>query len=326
VQLRKVLLFGALAGTVGLVLFYKPSETPSIAPANERPVPSAGPHASTAAESLRLPENRGLSRSRGELFGAPPAAPAPAQAAAELKPAPVAPPMPYRFAGRVMRGGQQELLLSKGDLVFPIRLGDTLDGAYRVESIEADRIELTYLPLGTKERIAVSSVLDVERPRAPLASVPAPVASVPAPVASAPPEAPASDGRRAQLRFEGPREVQAGANFSVALRVSTKESLRAAPMQLRFEPEVLEPVNVRPGKFFGEGSFSYRVNPGGSIFVGATSKGAPPGADAELVVLTFRPIKRGATAQLSMSALNLQGIAGRAIAHEQVTAFRAAIQ
>ena len=133
-------------------------------------------------------------------------------------------------------------------------------------------------------------------------------------------------GGPARLRWEGPDKVVAGAAFDVALRVSTKEALRAAPMQLRFEPGVLEPLRVRPGKFFGQGSFTYRVSAEGQIFVGATSSAEAPGADAELLVVTFRPIKRGATAELSMSALSLQGAAGRAIAHERVGAFRTAIQ
>jgi len=89
---------------------------------------------------------------------------------------------------------------------------------------------------------------------------------------------------------------------------------------------VLEPVNVRPGKFFDDGTFSYRVNPAGSIFVGAVSKAVPPGADAELVVVTFKPLKRGVTAELAMSSLSLQGAAGRTIPHDKVAAFRAAIQ
>jgi hypothetical protein len=108
--------------------------------------------------------------------------------------------------------------------------------------------------------------------------------------------------------------------------VSTSEPLRAAPMQLRFAPDVLQPVNVRPGKFFGQGTFSYRVNPEGSIFVGASSPAAAAGNDAELVIVTFRPIKSGTTAELSMGALSLQGASGRAIAHERPGAFRTAIQ
>lgn len=160
----------------------------------------------------------------------------------------------------------------------------------------------------------VSSALDAAPASAAVASVPANAA-------------PVADGRLAQLRWEGPERVQAGSNFTVALRVNTKETLRAAPMQLRFQPDVLEPVNVRPGKFFGDGSFSYRVNPQGSIFVGATSQpAAAPGADAELVIVTFKPIKRGATAELTMGVLSLQGTAGRAIAHERPSVFRTAIQ
>jgi hypothetical protein len=318
--MRKVGLFAALAATVGFIVLDKPAApTKEVVAANsERAAPQAG-----APELLTIPERSGLSRARGELFGAPPpppqvAAPAPVAAA------PVAPPVPYRFVGKVRKGAEEEILISKGDVVFPVKTGDMLDGMYKVEAISAERIELVYVPLGTRDRIAINSVLEVEGEPAPLAAAPAPRPASPAPEAR-PAQQPA-DGRPAQLRWEGPERVQAGASFNVALRVSTSEPLRAAPMQLRFAPDVLEAVNVRPGKFFGQGNFSYRVNPEGSIFVGATSVAAAPGADAELVIVTFKPIKRGATAELSMSALSLQGAAGRAIAHEQPGAFRTAIQ
>jgi hypothetical protein len=81
---------------------------------------------------------------------------------------------------------------------------------------------------------------------------------------------------------------------------------------------------VRAGGFFADGMFSYRVNPGGSIFVGASGKGAVP-ADAELLVVTFRPILPGATAELTLSSLILQGASGRTIAHDRPAAFRTAI-
>jgi hypothetical protein len=120
--------------------------------------------------------------------------------------------------------------------------------------------------------------------------------------------------------------VRAGKSFSVALRVSSGQELHASPMLLSFEPGVLEPLSVRAGKFFGQGNFSYRVNPDGSIFVGASTSGAAPGADAELLVVTFRPIKAGATAEVNLSSVALQGEAGRAIAHDRISAFRTAIQ
>ena len=307
--LRKLLLFGALAGIVGFLLLDKPATTPQVAIEKSD---GAAPR-TTSAERLQLPDRGGLGRARGELFGAPP--PPPQQATPKAAaPVPVAPPVPYRFAGKVLKGSEEEILVSKGELVFPVKAGETLDGMYRVESIGADRIELLYLPLGTRDRIVVSSALEAQS-----------LASAPAAAPAAPAATPLVDGPPAQLRWEGPERVQAGASFSVALRVNTKEVLRAAPMQLRFEPGVLEPVMVRPGKFFGQGSFTYRVNAEGSIFVGATSSAAATGTDAELVIVTFRPIKRGATAELSMSALSLQGAAGRTIAHEHVTAFRTAI-
>ena len=34
-----------------------------------------------------------------------------------------------------------------------VRLGDTLDGSYRVEKIEEDGLALTYLPLGTQQTL-----------------------------------------------------------------------------------------------------------------------------------------------------------------------------
>jgi Cohesin domain len=318
-RLRKLLLFGALAGVVGFLLLDRSAPSApeaAIVKADSAPAPK-----SASADPLQLPDQRSLARSRGELFSAPPPPPPP-KPAEPPAPAPVvAPPVPYRFAGKVLKGGEEEILVSKGEFVFPVKAGDTLDGMYKIESIGNSSIELVYLPLGTRDRIMVSSALEGAPTPTQVASAPAQEAAAPAPAASA-----AAGGRPAQLRWDGPASVQAGANFTVALRVNTKEPLRAAPMQLRFQPDVLEPVNVRPGKFFGEGSFSYRVNPSGSIFVGATSQPAAPGADAELVLVTFRPIKRGATAELSMSALSLQGVAGRSIAYEQVSAFRAAIQ
>ena len=303
-RLRKLLLFGVLAVVVGLALLDRP-QTPTEVVAAQSGVTSTR----QASDALQLPDARTLGKVRGELFGAPPPPPAPKASAPVVAPAPVAPPNPYRFAGKVVRGGEEVVLVSKGELVFPVKAGDTVDGLYKVESVGSEAIEFTYLPLGTRDRVAVASVLGV----------------VPAPAAAAPAADAVAHGP-AQLRWDGPSQVQAGASFTVALRVSTKEVLHAAPMQLRFEPGVLEPVNVRPGKFFDDGLFSYRVNPAGSIFVGAVSKPLPPGADAELVVVTFKPLKRGVTAELGMSSLSLQGAEGRTIPHDRLATFRAAIQ
>jgi hypothetical protein len=323
-RMRKVLLFGSLAAIVGYLLLDQPAKRPGLAVTESGRAEPRAAAKGAPVERFELPEGRRLSPTQGELFRAPPP-PAPAAKKPQPAPvaaAPVAPPLPYRFAGKVRKGSEEEVLIAKGELVFPVKAGDTLDGVYKVESVSAERIELVYLPLGTPHHIVVSSALDPERASAPLAAAATPAPASPA-AASA---SGATSSGPAQLRWDGPERVAAGESFSVALRVSTSEQLRAAPMQLRFAPDVLQPLNVRPGKFFGEGSFSYRVNPEGSIFVGASSAAAAAGNDAELVVVTFRPIKGGTTAELSMGSLSLQGASGRAIAHEQLSVFRTAIQ
>jgi hypothetical protein len=98
-------------------------------------------------------------------------------------------------------------------------------------------------------------------------------------------------------------------------------------MQIRVNPALLETVAVKPGRFFSEGNrdFTYRISPDGSIFVGATSQNPTPAADAEFVVLTFRPLKAAPAAELSIESLILRGPAGRPIAFGQPEAFRTAI-
>jgi hypothetical protein len=46
-------------------------------------------------------------------------------------------------------------------MVFPINEGETLDGAYRVESIGETQVTLIYLPLAHEEHIPVDSSLPV---------------------------------------------------------------------------------------------------------------------------------------------------------------------
>jgi len=274
--------------------------------------------ASAPGPLAALPERETMGKRRGEAFAArswtPPPPRAPAAAAPVAAPVPVPPPVPYRVAGQVVRGDGAHVVLAKGDAVLAVREGDTLDGGYRVESIAEDRVTLHYLPLGVRHNLAVVSTLGVDAPPARTAlAAPEPGA---APVALA--------QRSAQLRWEGPKEVRAGDTFNVALKVTSAQPVRASPLQLGYDAKLLEPVDVRAGGFFAGGMFSYRVNRAGSIFVGASGKGAVA-TDAEIVVVTFRPIRAGATAELTVSSLLLQGAAGRAIAHDRPAAFRTTI-
>ena len=62
---------------------------------------------------------------------------------------PTAPPLPFRFVGRQWTDGGQEVFISAGNKVLIARAGEQLDGGFRIDAVEPDRILFTYLPLET---------------------------------------------------------------------------------------------------------------------------------------------------------------------------------
>ena len=210
------------------------------------------------------------------------------------------------------------VVLSKGSRIFEVREGKTLEDGYRLESIAPHALNFVYEPLSVIQEVAVGGLgLDMDLP---LKTAKAPETSSPDHVRPTVKSAAAT----AHIRFDGPPEVNAGKSFEVSLKVTSAQPLRAMPMQLTYDATRLEPVAVRAGDLFADGRFAYRVNPGGSIFVGASGTGRVA-ADAELCVITFRPIASG-DAELKVSSLLVQDSGGRTIAHESPQNFRAAIR
>lgn len=357
--MRRLVLFAALAGTLGLVIldFFRGERAASDSTRTTPDARSADAKGHSPSLSgtggdprlLTLPDRSPLGESRTGLFSShswqsPASRSAAIVAASPVTPDP--PPMPYRFAGTLVQDGKLQVLLAKGDAVIPVQEGETIDGEYRVDSIGEDQITLTYLPLKKKEVIPFFSSLlpALAGALARAGSDQVAAQSVPAAVVSdlggrAVPRAPVqtvavvmadsdrSNSAPAQLLWHGPNQVKLGKQFSVALRVTSAQPVRASPMQIKVNPALLETVAVKPGRFFSESdrNFSYRVNPDGSIFVGATSQNPTPAADAEFLVLTFIPLKTAPAAELSIGSLNLQGPAGRVIAFDPLVGFKTAI-
>ncbi len=258
-----------------------------------------------------LPSRQGIGPSKGEHFySAPPAKPpAPVIAAVPAAPPPAppsAPPMPYRFAGKVVHDGVAKVVLARGDRVFTIEPGDRLEGGYRVDAIGADDVALVYEPLGTRELLAVAT-------------------NGAAPSSQTAPASAGGSVRPAQLRWEGPPRVKTGSVFNVALKVTSDEPVRSAPLSVNYDPKLLAPIAVRPGKFFGaDASFSYRIDPSGAISVNASGT-ASAATDADLVILSFKTVRASAAAEVRLAALQLQRGAGAPLPNEPLAAFSTAI-
>jgi hypothetical protein len=128
--------------------------------------------------------------------------------------------------------------------------------------------------------------------------------------------------------WEGPQQVRVGRDFSVVLRMVSDRPVLGAPMQVRFDPSVLESVGVRPGKHYDleEGrTFSYRMSQDGTIFVGASNSSPTTSSNMELLILTFKPIKPASAVELSVASLTAEGSAGSNIPLQHPVAFKTAV-
>lgn len=75
-----------------------------------------------------------------------PAAPA-RQAGPVAEAAPSAPPLPFRYFGKLIENGKLEVFVMRGDDVLSIAAGQKIDAEYRVDRISDTAIRFTYLPL-----------------------------------------------------------------------------------------------------------------------------------------------------------------------------------
>jgi len=65
---------------------------------------------------------------------------------------PVAPPLPFRYFGRLTENGKTEVFVMRGDDLLTIAPGQKI-GEYRVDQIAEASISFTYLPLKMKQTL-----------------------------------------------------------------------------------------------------------------------------------------------------------------------------
>ncbi|KVD60467.1 hypothetical protein [Burkholderia ubonensis] len=120
----------------------------------DTPTPAATPREKLAA--LRAPVSV---ESANDPFTAsswlpPPPVEAPLPTA---RPAPpTAPPVPFTYVGELdAKADKPQVFLSNGDQLLIVSPGDVIDGQYRVDSVSASNVVLTYLPLNQTQVVSI---------------------------------------------------------------------------------------------------------------------------------------------------------------------------
>jgi hypothetical protein len=67
------------------------------------------------------------------------------------------PPQPYRVIGKKLQADAWEVFLGRGDASFIARVGDTLEGLWRVEQIEPPTLRFTHLPSGQQQTLDIGA-------------------------------------------------------------------------------------------------------------------------------------------------------------------------
>ena len=95
-----------------------------------------------------------LFHSQSWYVAPPPPPPAPVVVVAP--PPPTAPPLPFTVMGSYTRPGDATVyFLTRGDRVFDVHIGDTIDNTYSVDSAANGALTLTYKPLNIQQTLAL---------------------------------------------------------------------------------------------------------------------------------------------------------------------------
>lgn len=71
-------------------------------------------------------------------------------------PKPTAPPLPFRFLGRLVEDGETRIFLAQNNQNLSARVGDIINGTYSVEAISDNGVQFVYLPLKETQLLPLS--------------------------------------------------------------------------------------------------------------------------------------------------------------------------
>ena len=170
-------LLGVAAVAIGGYVAFLPNDSTTAEPTNDNTTASHS-HSTRPAQTRRQSATHALlmlahrvsaNTSPTALFAShswytppPPPPPAPAPVLTEAQQAalraPVAPPLPFAYMGTYSASGSQPVFfLTQGDRVYNVRIGDTLNDTYSVDSFTNGQLVMTYKPLQIQQQLTVGS-------------------------------------------------------------------------------------------------------------------------------------------------------------------------
>lgn len=157
------LILGSLLTATLVAMVWIDEQTPpeSVTVAEPRKSKSGEKAAQTKSSRLdleKLQRNRDEEEQIQDVFKAkswyvPPPPPKP-----EPPPPPAPPPLPFKYMGKLLEDGKLTVFITKQDRNYAVTSGDTVDGAYRVDSVDAQRVLFTYLPLNMQQTLVIGGV------------------------------------------------------------------------------------------------------------------------------------------------------------------------
>lgn len=151
-RLRKTLLFSVLAIVVAWSIslsktpIRKTSEVVSVSARHTGEISSSQP--SKAGTTAYSPESRLDAEITNDLFPEQSWSRPVRVAVKQIPPPPPPPQLPFRYAGRWQSADKIDIYyLSKGDQTYSARVGEVLDGKWRLAAADGQSLSFYYLPL-----------------------------------------------------------------------------------------------------------------------------------------------------------------------------------
>lgn len=173
---RKLMVGGALIATLIAAVLVEEEETVIDTVDTIQPVKPSGDRVRNQENNVEQLDVSKLGQRKfnalaGELFASTTWAPkqpqvnpeeqaiiaAQAAKASTPPPAPTAPPLQFKYAGKAIVDNETWVFLSQAGENLIAKLGGKINDKYRLDSINDDAITMTYLPLNTKQILTINT-------------------------------------------------------------------------------------------------------------------------------------------------------------------------